>query len=368
MVDINDYIELRECIYKDEHYSVRDNGAVMRHSQEGKKVRKLDNIWTFGKPNVKSGYMEIAGESVHRIVAFAFHGNPPSKEFVVDHIDTNRRNNRPENLRWLTRLENVLNNPITRARIENICGSIEDFLKNPSILYGHEHVDYNFSWMRSVTKEEAQITLKNMMTWVEQGAKSYRVGSLGEWVLTKQKDVVPVFVDIKDKPKGTIEKLKHSIFKNENVSPLLNTTQKIPAIAEKEIVGNHDTIINAITPNALQVNWVTPTEFPCCPIWDCDSPLEDYKSRLIKGTIFTRNVYGETKVIDADFTDDKQSLYVMCEGTGIKPWSLAKITYKDGKYYHESKHMFFQEDGARKYFLLGLNREWTGGDVFDDYC
>ena len=51
-----------------------------------------------------------------------------------------------------------------------------------------------------------------------------------------------------------------------------------------------------------------------------------------------------------------------------KPWSLAKITYKEGKFYHESKHMFFEEVGARKYFTIGLNREWTDGDVFDDYC
>ncbi|WP_294143305.1 HNH endonuclease signature motif containing protein [uncultured Sanguibacteroides sp.] len=33
--------------------------------------------------------------------------------YVVDHIDTNRQNNRIENLRWLTKLENVLLNPIS---------------------------------------------------------------------------------------------------------------------------------------------------------------------------------------------------------------------------------------------------------------
>lgn len=47
-------------------------------------------------------------------IATAFHGEPPSPQYVVDHIDTNCRNNRPENLRWLTRLENALMNPITR--------------------------------------------------------------------------------------------------------------------------------------------------------------------------------------------------------------------------------------------------------------
>lgn len=107
MVSVDDYNEVRDCIYKDEHYSVRDNGAIMRYPREGKRVRKDDYVWTFGKPNDKTGYMEIAGQRVHRIVAFAFHGNPPTDQHVVDHIDTNRRNNRPENLRWLTRLENA---------------------------------------------------------------------------------------------------------------------------------------------------------------------------------------------------------------------------------------------------------------------
>ena len=92
MVSVNDYNVVKDCVYKEESYSVRDNGAVMRHAREGKRRRKDDNIWTFGKPNEKTGYMEIAGQSVHRIVAFAFLGNPPTTQHVVDHIDTNRRN------------------------------------------------------------------------------------------------------------------------------------------------------------------------------------------------------------------------------------------------------------------------------------
>lgn len=107
---LNEYAKIRECLYKNERYSVRDNGAVFRHAREGKRLRKDDNVWTFGKPNKTVGYMEIAGQRVHRIVAYAFLGEPPTLQHVVDHIDTNRRNNRPENLHWVTRLENVLNN------------------------------------------------------------------------------------------------------------------------------------------------------------------------------------------------------------------------------------------------------------------
>ena len=131
---LNSFDETKDCVYKDEHYSVRNNGAVMRHARSGKRKRPCDNVWTFGKKDVHSGYMKICSVSVHRIVAFAFLGTPPSDEYVVDHIDTNRCNNRPNNLRWLTKLENILNNPITKNKIIYRCGSIENFLSNPAMM------------------------------------------------------------------------------------------------------------------------------------------------------------------------------------------------------------------------------------------
>lgn len=54
---LDDYKEVKDCIYKGETYSVRDNGAVLRHSRIGKRVRKEDDIWTFGKANEQTGYM-----------------------------------------------------------------------------------------------------------------------------------------------------------------------------------------------------------------------------------------------------------------------------------------------------------------------
>lgn len=182
LIDI--YTEEKECIYKDEYYKVRDNGSVLR-LPKGEKVRPLDNHWTFGMPNDKTGYMEIGGERVHRIVAFAFHGNPPSSAYVVDHIDTNRRNNRPENLRWLTRLENVLLNDVTRRKIEFICGSVEKFLANPSILQNYTQEDSNFSWMRTVSKEEAENTLEWWEKIKDNPRPKTQSGSIGEWIFRK---------------------------------------------------------------------------------------------------------------------------------------------------------------------------------------
>lgn len=156
----------KDLFFKEEHYLIRDNGAVFRFSRQGGRIRKYDNQWTFGKIN-KSGYAEIGNHLVHRLVAMSFHGIPDNVDkLVVDHIDENRQNNRPENLRWLTRLENVLNNEFTRRKVEIICGSIEAFLANPSLLFNHVGEDPNFSWMRAVSKEEAEIFLKNKEKWL----------------------------------------------------------------------------------------------------------------------------------------------------------------------------------------------------------
>lgn len=185
---INDYEQEKTCAYKDELYIVRDNGAVKRLTPEGKKPRKLDNVWTFGTKSESNGYCTIAGHRVHIIVATAFFGERDSSKYVVDHIDTNRCNNRVSNLRWLTKLENVLLNPITRSKIERICGSVEKFLMNPSLLCNHEPEDNNFAWMRRVTREEAENTLKSWNDLINRPKSLQTSGKpIGEWIYGKKK-------------------------------------------------------------------------------------------------------------------------------------------------------------------------------------
>jgi len=163
---LDSYSEVRECDYKDEHYSVRDNGAVMRHPKPGKKARPNDNEWTFGTRDEKTAYMKFGTHRIHIIVANAFLGEHDSKIYVVDHIDTNRCNNRVSNLRWFTRLENALNNPITRKRIEWLCGGgIQKFIDDPSCLRTEGTKAQDLSWMRTVTPEEAKTAMENLMRW-----------------------------------------------------------------------------------------------------------------------------------------------------------------------------------------------------------
>lgn len=333
MVDLGDFNQEMECIYKDERYSVRDNGAVLRYPIDGKKKRPTDNIWTFGKLNTKSGYLEIASVRIHRIVASAFHGEPPTKEHVVDHIDTNKQNNRPENLRWLTRLENILLNPITAKRIENICGSVEEFLADPS-KFRNKFPDPNYEWMCTVSKEEAQVSLERMLSWAKSKNPS-KGGSLGEWIFNREIDLIPSVKEI-----------------NYIISKTPNAAQRIVSIYDK------------------------PNEFPSTPQAFESNPLTAYFENLKEGAPFFKNHNGEYIVVKKGFSKDENALFVLTRSAYVwkeqvdgeylpvsinnlseevssenLPHSLTIVTYEDSLFVHEKvEHGFHPTEELEEIF------------------
>ncbi len=324
VVDLNDFERQAECLYKDERYSVRDNGAVLRHARKGKRLRKYDNQWTFGKPN-NNGYMLIVLEVVHRIVAYAFLGEPPTAQHIVDHIDTNRQNNRPENLRWVTKLENILLNPITLSRIIYKYGSIDNFLSDPSRPLDGE-LEQNFDWMRTVTKAESENTRESFLNWAKEG-KIPKGGQLGEWV----------FSNLKQQTNYPTEKIQ---------------------------------LTESLTPNAAQKNWKTPSEFPFCPLNITGNLVSNYAENLKRGEIFSRNQYSNSIIEDFATSKDNSTLWIMCKSSddnAIKPWSLAQVTYENEMFVHENLGSFFKKDGAEKQFTLTQGLDWKGGDTFDDF-
>lgn len=323
MVNLENFKQESECMYKNEHYSVRDNGAVLRYRLNGKRPRPTDNNWTFGKLNSKSGYLEIASVRIHRIVATAFHGEPLTKEHVVDHIDTNKQNNRPDNLRWVTRLENILLNPITARRIEIICGSVEAFLADPS-KFRDKFPDPNYEWMCAVSAEDAQISLERMLSWAN-NHKTLKGGSLGEWIFNRE------------------------------------IVQTPPATQPNYIMSK--------TPNAAQRIYYPndkPNEYPSTPQVFEDNPLTAYYDSLKEGTSFFRNHNGEYIVVKSGFSKDRQTLYVMTKSAYVwrergdgeyipvpvaelsekvsnrdLPHSLTEITYEDGLFVHSKVELGF---------------------------
>lgn len=314
MVDIDDFKQEVECIYKGEKYSVRDNGAVFRHPRDGKRPRKYDNYWTFGKPNDTHGYMEIASVRIHIIVATAFHGLKPTKEYVVDHIDTNRRNNRPDNLRWVTRLENALDNPITRKRIIMRCGSIEAFLANPSMLRESD-VTPDFSWMRTVTNAEAKVSKERLLAWAESD-KQASGGALGEWLYGK-----PVLQSHSSNcgELSGIEKIDNLQTDNLNnwgqSSPF---EQDCPVEPEQRKLE----VMPSLTAGAAQVIYYyndKPNEYPCTPQEYSGDPLSAYAANLTENAVFWRNNNGDREfvVTKYGFSEDRNSLYVMTKSAYV---------------------------------------------------
>lgn len=107
---------------------------------------------------MKNGYLQVSlkknkkakSYTVHRLVAQTFidHLNNDDQ---VDHIDGHKTNNRIENLRWVTRSENM-NNPNTPNAKSKAVICIETNMSYKSIKYAAEITKINQSNIREVCK------------------------------------------------------------------------------------------------------------------------------------------------------------------------------------------------------------------------
>lgn len=305
--NLDDFQREVDCRYGEESYTVRNNGAVLRHHRDGKRRRALDDQWTFGKENSANPYLSIAGVRVHRIVATAFHGNPRDPTYVVDHIDSNCRNNRPENLRWLTRLENALKNPITRKKIEYLCGSIEAFLENPSVL-SENQTEPNFSWMRTVSPEEARNCRLRMDVWANSGSQP-----MNPCIPVGQRES---FGDRAHKP-----------------------------LQKWEIgLGREPGLDLAQTPWCVQYMWRAPMHFPLCAQQHNQSRLGAYFRNIKPGSVFA---YSDNKdfcptltAVEAVRLKDRSSILVMTESENGK-WVIVGIEFDE-----RTQHFFHFNVGS----------------------
>ena len=106
-----------------EDYEITSDGKVISNKNGSPKILKTYYC--------KSGYEMIKlsknGKTyhklIHRLVAEAFIPNPNKLE-EVDHIDNNTKNNKLENLQWVTHKENIHKSYKTMSQYRNVCNCV----------------------------------------------------------------------------------------------------------------------------------------------------------------------------------------------------------------------------------------------------
>lgn len=122
----------------------------------------------------------------------------------------------------------------------------------------------------------------------------------------------------------------------------------------------------SLTPNAVQISWKVPTNFPECPSDASDGALEEYASRLGFATNFSHNEYNSSWAVDQIVHEGVMVVITNMGDDSIKRWGVACVSVENDVFLHRSVSTFFTLHGAMKCFC-----ELTGktiGDTFDDYC
>ena len=88
-------------------------GLVHRKMRTGRVRVSAGHIASYGYRKVRIDGKLVA---VHRLVALAFHGAPPSGHKLVRHLNNDKTDNRPSNLCWGTAASNGMDDRLTGIR------------------------------------------------------------------------------------------------------------------------------------------------------------------------------------------------------------------------------------------------------------
>lgn len=174
---------MEEEIWKEiewfDNYQISNLGRVKNIKFDRYVKPLLDNKGYLTVNLYKNGKMKRL--LLHRLISIAFIPNPENKP-CIDHINTDRLDNRIENLRWCTQKENH-NNPLSIVNHGNASrGRIvsEEQKKNQS-----EKMKGRFKGVRKSSKKIIQLTLDGIFVreWdaIKDAAESLGVSSSAIW-------------------------------------------------------------------------------------------------------------------------------------------------------------------------------------------
>lgn len=273
--DINDFTKEVECEYRGIKFRVRDNGAVLMLRKEDDYPILWDNRWTFGQLDNLTHSRVIGVCDVHEIVAEAFQLPNKRPYCIIDHIDGNKENNAVCNLRWITQAEKVLENPETREKVIKICGSVDAFLDNPTLLHGHESEDQEFYWMVNMTREQAR-GLKSpekpsadepVMSQIDK-FKEYRYKAIEDSRKSVEEEIAkkyPRFYEVSKKPAP--EYFGMDVFNKDNDPVVKSKMEEASKLLEQMVSNSPDGYINI---TAMDVC------FFMTYCWKCHLPYDAY--------------------------------------------------------------------------------------------
>lgn len=208
--------------------------------------------------------------------------------------------------------------------------------------------------MKSVTPEEAQISLEKQTKWAKNPTKS-RGESLDDKISqdAPNSDINPT---IEESTKPSVESDDWKEIQQSGISLLINgnkSTYNTTTVEKEEQDRPLET--PSLTTNAIQLNWKHRVLFPCCPQQITDNPLEVYLTNLKEGVLFSENNYGKSFVIKAGMPQ-ADCLWVMCNiSIGFKTHAITKITFEDGFFYHENKGVYDIGDEPEEMFESIMN-------------
>ena len=134
-----------------------DNGVLIRKININGQAKKGQ---VAGNLNKSTGYMDVRVDNKnyrqHRMIFLMFHGYLPN---VVDHIDGNPLNNKVENLREATKMQNRWNCKPNRGTISGVKGVYKDHSKWKALI-NVGGVRYYLGMFETIEEAKSVVELK----------------------------------------------------------------------------------------------------------------------------------------------------------------------------------------------------------------